>query len=178
MILILNVLSACLPSSRGNFVCKKECGAVFAENVNFSCPNSYTYAFQLQNNLPELEVTSALIHSITPEGVTLSNQFFNFYQDPLDPNGGTSQTLEVEIFLDSPLEEDLEVCFSVTYFSKEDECCFFEHCIILEAVNPCESVGVVEALETEKAAATRSTSAMTSARIFSPASASNPIPRA
>jgi hypothetical protein len=135
---------------QGNFVCKKECGAVFAENVNFSCPNSYTYAFQLQNNLPELEVTSALIHSITPEGVTLSNQFFNFYQDPLDPNGGTSQTLEVEIFLDSPLEEDLEVCFSVTYFSKEDECCFFEHCIILEAVNPCESVGVVEALETEE----------------------------
>lgn len=138
---------------QGNFVCKKACGEIVTndetESINFNCPNSYTYTFQLKNNLEGIEVTSALIHSITPEGVTLSNQFFNFFQDPIEP-GGTSGDLEIEISLESLLTEDLEVCFEITYFSSEDECCHFEHCIVLEAVDPCESVSVVEVLETEE----------------------------
>lgn len=112
------------------------CGEVIDQTPEFTCPNAYSYTFQFQNNTEE-EVTSVVLNGITPDGITLSSQFFNFYQDPIQP-GESSDMVETEIQLDTPLEEAQEVCFDVIYLTDGEQCCHYEHCVLLEPVDPCE----------------------------------------
>lgn len=129
------------------------CGSLIQESLEYSCggsplPNStYTHTLQFQNNT-EYEVTSVVLNGITPEGVTLSSQFFNFYQNPIPP-GGTSEAVEIEIQLEAPLAEAQEVCFDVIYLTDQEQCCHYQHCVLLEPVDPCEFLRI-EPTETDE----------------------------
>ncbi len=126
--------------------CENICGTITGD-VNSSCEpvGSYVYDLQFANNT-EYEVTSVVLNAITPEGVTLSQQYFNFYQDPIPANGGTSLPVELIFNTGGLLSESLEVCFDVIYLTDNAECCHYEHCVVLQPPRVCQLVQT-EALE-------------------------------
>ncbi len=127
-----------------------DCGALIEDTLAFACSKpglSYQYTFAFENNT-EFEVTSVVLYAATPEGVTLSSPYFNFYQNPIAP-GATSQTVEMEIQLTEVPVEPLEICFQVIYLTDNYECCHYEHCVTIEPIDPCRLVSV-EPMESEE----------------------------
>ena len=120
------------------------CGEITEQNLELSCDDpaeagaTYTHTFQFANNT-EYEVTSAVISAITPEGISLSQNFWNFFQDPIAP-GGTSPELTLEITSDATLTEITDVCFEVRYIAGDVECCHYVHCITLRPSEPCANI--------------------------------------
>jgi predicted outer membrane repeat protein len=121
---------------------EKDCGNISGLTAyNCDPPGAYTYSLQFENNT-EFEVTSVILNAVTPGGLPLSDQYFNFFQTPIPPNGGVSETMEITIDPGEFLTSPLEVCFDVIYLTNGDECCHYQHCLTLEPVDVCELTSV------------------------------------